>query len=583
MLLVVAGSLLAALAPLALKGMVDAVSAARPGASATLSDAPLLLLGAAYLLALCGGRLLTELRPLLAGAAEQRLYGRLTRRFFGHMLDLPLAFHVDRGTGALAHSLVLATTGCQLVVAHLLNSIVPVLIEVVTVAAVLASLHQPGLVATFAFTAIAYLVVFAAAAGRLTQRAHGVSRASLATHATLTDSLLNCEAIKCFVAEPAVRRHMASATEDLERQWLQLHGLRVRIGLAVAATFTVSVAVSLLLAGDAVARGTLTVGGFVLANIYMLQIVRPLEVLGSAVRDVSQALGFVQPLIEVLQEPTEAQAQQLMCAPPRAAAGGSARVKPTRRHATSFQQSSGVRFQAVHFAYDAARPVISGLELDIAAGTRLAIVGISGSGKSSLVRLLLRLYQPQSGCIRLDGTPIDALPAHELRAMIGLVPQDTILFNDSFARNIGIGRPGATRDQIEQAARRAQLHDFIASLPAGYDTQVGERGLKLSGGERQRVAIARAVLKRPRLYVFDEATSMLDSQTEAAILRDLLTVSAGCTTITIAHRLSMVMHADDIAVLDQGRVAERGRHAVLLAQGGLYARLWHRQMQGGPD
>jgi ABC-type transport system involved in Fe-S cluster assembly fused permease/ATPase subunit len=582
MLLVVTGGLLAALAPLALKGMVDAVAGAQHDVRQAPSSSALVL-GAAYLLAICGGRLLTELRPLLTGAAEQRLDARLTQRFFRHMLGLPLAYHLGRQTGALAHSLVLATTGCQLVIAHLVNSVVPVLVELVTVTVVLAHLNQPALVATFAVTAIVYLLVFAAGSFRLTERSHAVSSASLNAHATLTDSLLNCEAIKCFVAEPAARQRLASTTEELETRWLQLHRLRVCIGLAVAATFTVSVATSLLLAADAVTQGTLTIGGFVLANVYMLQVVRPLEVLGFAARDVSQALGFIRPLLEVLREPTEVSSQEAMSPPAPPPSTESVRT-PSVRSATALRQGSpGVQFQGVQFGYDDARPVLKGLDLDIAAGRSLAIVGASGSGKSSLVRLLLRLYEPQAGHILLDQRPIKGLPAGELRAMIGLVPQDTILFNDTLANNIGLGKPGAPRSEIEQAARRAQLHDFVASLPAGYGTLVGERGLKLSGGERQRVAIARALLKRPRIFVFDEATSMLDSQTEAAILRDLQTVSDGCTTITIAHRLSTVLHADDIVVLDKGQVRERGRHAALIAQGGLYARLWHRQMHGGLD
>ena len=235
----------------------------------------------------------------------------------------------------------------------------------------------------------------------------------------------------------------------------------------------------------------------------------------------------------------------------------------------------------MHLAYDAGKPVLHNLNLDIRAGRTVAIVGGSGSGKSSLVRLLLRLYEPQAGTILLDKVAIDTLSVDELRSMIAVVPQDTVLFNDTIAANIGVGKAGATPSEIAHAARLARVHEFISALPAGYDTVVGERGLKLSGGERQRIAIARAVLKDPRIYIFDEATSMLDGLNERAILHNLQEISAGRTTITIAHRLSSVQHADEIVVLDGGKVAEHGDHTTLLARNGPYAAMWHAQQRGG--
>jgi ABC-type transport system involved in Fe-S cluster assembly fused permease/ATPase subunit len=565
--LVVAGGLLAALAPLALKGLIDGVAGAQETSQALTVSAT--VLGAAYLLALCCGRLLTEIRPLVYGSAEQRLYARLSRRFFRHLLDLRLDFHLSRRTGALVHTLSQAMMGCQLLVVHVINSIVPVAVEVLTVAIVLIHLDQPALLATFIATAAAYLAIFSTSVFQLTKKAHAVSTASLNTHAALTDSLLNYETIKYFNAEASMRERYADATTDLEAQWGKLYWQTVKVGLAITATFTLSVAMSLVLAADAVSKGTLSIGGFVLANVYMLQIVRPLEMLGAALRDVSQALGFVHPLLAVLEEPTE----ELHKEPHENAPSA-----PTTRAVAPSVAAAHLCFQNVIFGYSADRPVLKNLNLDIAAGRTVAIVGASGAGKSSLVRLMLRLYEPQGGRILLDQTPINTLPAAELRSMIGLVPQDTVLFNDTVAYNIGIGKAGASRMDIEHAARLAHLHDFIESLPAGYDTLVGERGLTVSGGERQRIAIARAVIKRPRLYVFDEATSSLDSQTESGILRNLREVSAGCTTITIAHRLSTVLQADEIVVLDKGKVAERGTHAVLLERGGLYAALWLAQL-----
>ena len=575
--IVVAGGLLAGLAPLALKGVVDAVAASTEH---RIPNASTLVFGLLYLGALCSGRLLIEIRPLLASTAEQRLFARLRQRFFAHLLDLRLAFHLERRTGALVQTLQQASTGYQLIVVHLIDSVVPVLVEVVTVILVLIHLGQGALMATFAATALAYVAVFALGTAGLRQRARDVSDASIDTQAMLTDSLLHCETIKCFNAEPAARGRLAKHSYELERRWLGLYRQRARMGLAQTATFTVSVTVSLWLAAEAVAQGTLSVGGFVLANAYMLQVVRPLEMLGVAVRDLSHATAFIRPLLDVLNEPTERSANASIELKARDShAPGKASTTNTANTPSSPFKGPCISFQGVDFGYGNGH-VLKGLDLHIGAGRNVAIVGTSGSGKSSLVRLLLRLYDPMGGQILIDRIPLDTLPVTELRDMIGLVPQDVALLNDTIAGNIGIGRSGAQRRDIERAARIAHLHDFISQLPAGYDTSIGERGLKLSGGERQRIAIARAILRRPKVYVFDEATSMLDSQTEAAILRNVRQAATGCTTITIAHRLSTARDADEIVVLDNGKIAERGVHAALLASDGPYARLWHAQQRG---
>jgi ABC-type multidrug transport system fused ATPase/permease subunit len=301
----------------------------------------------------------------------------------------------------------------------------------------------------------------------------------------------------------------------------------------------------------------------------MLQMVRPIETLGMAARDLARALGYLQPLLSLLSEPPSIDPIGALADTPR---GG-----------TTHSRAPAVRLENLHFGYDPNRPVIRGLDLEVPAGSTTAIVGRSGSGKSSLARLIMRLYSPQRGRILLDGRTIDSIDAAELRrTLIGLVPQETILLHDTIAENIALGTPTANRDDIRAAARGAQLEELIDALPDGLDTRVGERGSRLSGGERQRVGIARALLRRPGLYLLDEPTSMLDSKTELEIQKALRSLPTDATKIVIAHRLSTIVDADEIVVLDDGQVRERGSHRALLAKNGLYARMWHQQMAGVP-
>ncbi|CAM4164441.1 ABC transporter ATP-binding protein [Roseateles saccharophilus] len=559
LLLVVLGGTLAAGSPLALKHLVDAMATPAPGGAGGTAS-PTLLLGAAYLVMLVAGRLASDVRPLLVSEVEQRVIAAMRQRFFAHLQRLPMSYLVNRRSSELVHAVDLAIAGAQATISHLTNSIAPVLIELALMAIILAQLHQPGLVALFVATSALYLAAFAVGVMRQRPAIQAMSAASLDVYAQLGDGISHVETLRCFGASDHAEKSLDVASSHLRSQWRWFNRLTLQSALAASVIFAATLAACFAIASNAVAQGRLSVGGFVLASIYMLQMVRPLEVLGAAARDLSRAAGFMRPLLGILAQPTETLTGNSSAAD---------RKPPTT--------ASTLRLENLHFGYDPQRPIIRGLDLDVLAGRTTAIVGRSGSGKSTLVRLLLRLYEPQAGRILMDGLPIDSLQVAELRTRIGLVPQDTSLLQASVSSNIALGLPEARHDAIECAARRAQIHGLIAALPHGYGTLLGDRGQTLSGGERQRLAIARAMLREPSLYVLDEPTSMLDAKTEAAVLQSLRELTAGCTTLVIAHRLSTVMHADEIVVLDGGRVHERGSHAQLLAQNGLYAQLWRQQ------
>ena len=580
-----AGGLLAGLAPVALKSTVDAATEGTIKHGRTASIA---IYASAYVLCLCAGRVIGELRSGCTGAAEQRLLAALRLRFFRHVLQLPLKFHLEQRSGSLVHALQQATTGCQIALLSFVNGIVPVLVEGATVAGVLFSLHQPGLTVTLAATAVAYFALISARVKGLGNAAKNVSEASSDANSILADSLTNFEPIKSFGVEEQASTQYAQALERLQDRWGLLRSHRMGTGLATTAIFAVAMSVTLAIAVAGIGDGTLSIGSFVLINVYLAQMVRPLEILATSMRDLSQGLGFMAPFMEVVQEPVEA--------PPKASAHSRRETaQPGRRSLDQAKPQSQdslapgangppgrsmsphLELRDVRLCYLENKPVLDELSLDIPAGKTLAIVGASGCGKSSIVRMLLRLYTPQAGSILLNGMPLDELPLGTLRSMIAVVPQDTVLFNTSIAANIALGKNDVTAAEISEAARLAGLKDFIDALPLGYETPIGERGLKLSGGERQRLAIARAILRKPLVYVFDEATSMLDGQTEAAVLESLRRISAGRTTILITHRLSATRHADAIAVIAGGKVTELGSHDDLLACDSAYAALWRAQ------
>jgi ABC-type multidrug transport system fused ATPase/permease subunit len=559
-IVVMVNGALAALAPLVLKSLVDAVGAA---AAVEVGDpwVPVMRHGATYLLLVLAVRAMTDIRPLLSGTINQTLHHYLTHRFFEHVICMPMATLLKRRSGELLHSLDLGSAGAQMVVTHLVSSLLPVLVEFSTMAVVLVHLGEPALVVVFGVTTFAYLAIFATGARLTKKAAHEVSRSSMEPYALLVDGLAHVETLRCLAAEEQVSSRLRKASATVLKHWQRLNRLNASVAMAASVTFALSMAACLSIGAHAVTSGAMSVGGFVLIAVYMLEIVRPLESAGTAAQDLSRAFGYLRPMLDLLSEPVAA------------ALMGDASSPIARR-----KTGPTVRFENVHFEYAPDRPVLSGIDLEFAAGSTTAIVGRSGSGKSSLARLLMRLYMPQRGRILLDGEAIESMDFARLRTLIGFVPQEIALLHATISENITLGTPAATPEDIRASVRDAQLDAFIDTLPLGLDTRVGERGMQLSGGERQRVGIARALLRRPSLLVLDEPTSMLDSRTEREIQNSLNALSGNTTTIVIAHRLSTIVSANQIVVLDNGRIFERGNHRELLTKNGLYAQMWRQQM-----
>jgi ABC-type transport system involved in Fe-S cluster assembly fused permease/ATPase subunit len=553
--LVSAGALITALTPVALKYVVDTISV--PGDATTFASLAILLL---YVLGQYLSRCTTELRLLAHGYAEQRLRCRISARLFAHLVRLPMKFHLDRKAGALAETAEQGMRGFQLLLQHLVSNFVPVVIELGVVAAVLLGNDRAKYLVIVGAAAIAYVIAFHRGAIVIRDSAEVVATSHISAHGLMTDALVNQETIKYFDAEGIVSSRYEAALSQTESAWRRFLRKRTGNGLLVAGIFGISLGASLVCAARDISHGQMTLGDFVLVHAYILRLVQPLEMVGYAIRDIAQGVAFLGSMIAVFREKSELDSLQ---------------------NTNNVQSAAGeLALRTVSFRYRNERPVLKDVTFTVPAGKTFAVVGVSGSGKSSLIRLLFRLYEPDGGEILLDGVPIRQMPLSAVRREIAIVPQDTVLLHDTIARNIGFGRFGASQYEIEQAARIANLHEFIIGLPEGYETVVGERGLKLSGGERQRVAIARAALKRPRIFVFDEATSSLDSKTEREILRNLIDLSTHSTTLVIAHRLSTVVYADEIVVLSEGTVVERGSHSQLLAMNGHYAALWHAQQSG---
>lgn len=554
LLIVLISSALAALSPVLLKLIVDRLTN-----TDTLYGTYLVIgvLVAAYAGSHWLVRSLGELRSFIVGRADQRLHRRLSLRLFEHIMALPLRFHLDRKTGALSQTLTNGLLGYRMLVQHLVLTVLPVLLELAMMSTVLIVLGQSIFLGIIGVTLLCYAIAFSVGVVRLTTPARAVSTAHIDANALLTDSILNYETIKSFCAEPRIHRRMDDAFAQTEANWALLFSRKALNGVLVGTIFALSLGTSVYVAVGEVQQGRMSLGDFVLVHAYMLQIFRPMEMLGFAFRDIAQGVAFIEKMLEVFQQE------------PEPATGTGGKVLPPG--------PGELVFDEVSFSYSEERKILEKVSFRVPAGKTVALVGASGSGKSSLIRLLVRFWEPDSGRILFDGLPISSISGTSLREAIAVVPQDTVLFNDTIGYNIAMGRADSSEEDIRAAARLAHIHDFIAARPEGYETLVGERGLKLSGGEKQRVAIARAALKKPRVFVFDEATSSLDSKTEQKILRNIDEVSKGTTTLVIAHRLSTIVAADEILVLKNGKIVERGTHRELLQQRSVYQGMWNAQ------
>jgi ATP-binding cassette subfamily B protein len=503
-----------------------------------------------------------ELRDAFFAKVGQRAIRRVALETFGHLNRLSLRFHLDRRTGGVARAIERGTSGIEFLLSFMLFNILPTLLEIALVCGVLWRLYSASF-AIVTFVTIAVYIAFTILVTEWrTKFVRIMTETDTEASARVVDALLNYETVKYFGNEEYEAARFDRALRDYERAAVRtkttLSILNIGQGLVIAIGLTLV----MLMAARGAAAGALTVGDFVLVNTYLIQLYQPLNFLGFVYRQIKQSLVDMESMFSLLEENVEIQD-----------APDARPIEVTRGEVT---------FDAVAFGYDRDRRILTEISFAVPPGRRVAIVGPSGAGKSTISRLLFRYYDVDGGTIRIDDQDIREVTQASLRAAIGIVPQDTVLFNDTIYHNIAYGRPDATPAEIERAARLARLHDFIVSLPERYETKVGERGLKLSGGEKQRVAIARTLLKDPPILMLDEATSALDTRTEKEIQASLDEVAKGRTTLVIAHRLSTVVDADEIVVLESGRIVERGRHVELLERDGVYAEMWRRQQEAAP-
>ena len=540
--------------PFLYKAAVDALDIAQ-GAVIVVPVAVIVAYGATRVLVQAFG----ELRDAVFAKMAQHAIRAVALATFNHLHRLSLRFHIERQTGGLSRAIERGTRAIQFILNFTLFNILPTLLEIFLVCGILLARYDYwfGLI-TFVIIS-GYIAFTLAVTEWRTKYRHDMNRTDAEANTKAIDSLLNYETVKYFGNEDHEARRYDSSLAGYERAAVKSHTTLSLLNIGQGAIISAGLVAIMLLAARDVAAGTMTLGDFVLVNTFLIQLYMPLNFLGFVYREIKQSLVDMEKMFELVQVRREIDD-----------APGARAIEVSRGE---------VVLDHVSFAYDQRRPILNDVSCVVPPGGMLAIVGASGAGKSTISRILFRFYDVDSGAVRIDGSDIRSVTQDSLRAAIGIVPQDTVLFNDSIGYNIRYGRPGATLEEVKEAAGLARIDAFIAALPDGYDTMVGERGLKLSGGEKQRVAIARTILKNPRILVLDEATSSLDSRTEKEIQTSLREVSANRTTLVIAHRLSTVVDADEIVVLDEGAIVERGTHHGLLARGGRYAEMWARQQE----
>ena len=555
-LFLVSGKVANVMVPILYARAVDAL-APKEGVGAMLAVPVALVLGYGIVRLMAAG--FNEMRNAVFAKVQARAGRRVALSVFRHLHALSMRFHMDRATGGLSRVIERGVRGIAVVLNFMLFNILPTIVEILFVCALLAWMFAWSFALTILVTIagyVAFTLVFTNWRLRFRREMNDMDEQA---NTKAVDSLLNYETVKYFNNERHESRRYDESMTRYERAYARSETTLNLLNAGQAAIMAAGLTAVMLLAGRGIAGGTMTVGDFVMVNTYLIQLYLPLNILGFAYREIRQGLTDMEEMFRLLDVPAEV--RDAPGAPALAAGPGA------------------VSFRDVRFAYRPDREILKGVSFEVPPGRMLAIVGPTGAGKSTISRLLFRFYDVTGGTVAVDGQDVRGVTQDSLRRAVGVVPQDTVLFNDTIAYNIAYGRPGATQEEVEQAAKLAQVHDFVLRLPDGYRTRVGERGLKLSGGEKQRVAIARTILKDPRILILDEATSALDTRTEGEIQAALRGVSQGRTTLVIAHRLSTVVEADEIIVLQDGRVAERGDHAALMAQGGLYAEMWRRQSE----
>ena len=530
----------------------------------TLADSDIVLVVpvgiiVAYGLARVASLGFSEARDAIFARVGQRAVRTVALEVFRHLHQLSLRFHLDRQTGGLSRIIERGIRAIELLLRISLFNLIPTVIELTLVFGILWYMLDLVIACITLATVIIYITYTMIVTEWRIRFRRRMNEADTSANTRAIDSLLNYETVKYFGTEKHEAGRYDERLENYEDAAVKSNVSLAALNFGQAAIVSIGLTLIMLISAGGIVSRTMTIGDFVLANTYLMQLYQPLNLFGFVYREIKQALIDIEQMFQIL------------------AVGADIVDKPGAERLII--ERADIRFEGVDFAYDERRPILKGVDLSVPQGHKVAVVGPSGAGKSTLARLLYRFYDVDLGRVMIDGQDVRDVTQESLRAAIGIVPQDTVLFNDTISYNIGYGRLGATRDEVEDAARMAHIHDFITSLPDGYDTMVGERGLKLSGGEKQRVAIARTVLKNPKILIFDEATSALDTHTERAIQANLNDLAKGRTTLVIAHRLSTVIDADEILVLEANGIVEQGSHTELVEKGGVYAGMWRRQQE----